>query len=540
MKKHFIIFGSVFFTAVLVLFAIIMCAVTKDQIDEMNMLFENSFSSQYWFYEMNKGFEGEEYIEGFELQSFISSFYEDQMYQYVDNFNSGMYNAIIDTNNDYSIIAESRDIVQVYTSYNDTYDSRIAFPSNEFFESDDLSFYSYSGFENSKVDDYFIYDGEGKVENYENALELKWDQPLFVNEDDFVSFEEWIKNGEASVDFHVFPYNQNAKKTKANNDAKKLSNEYVEMYRNLGSSSGGEVLKKLGIFTSREIYFRVEEDEGILVTYCSIYKPFERAIAQNKKFYLSALIIFILMELFIIVSTRRLYLSQKSFEIRSQRLTRGVAHELKTPLAVTKACVENWEYIDEDERHEYSEKIISEVDHMAGLITKLLELSKLSGGKSQVQREDIDLLALTRSIYSQMSELAREKNLEVSISGTKEDEDYIISADLEMMHIVISNFISNAIKYSDSFIRVAVSDLGRRIEFRITNDGAVVERKDLNKVWDVFYRTNEVRNDRIESSGVGLAVVKSILDLHKAKYGCESNVHSTTFYFIIDKAKEKN
>ena len=386
--------------------------------------------------------------------------------------------------------------------------------------------------------DYFIYDGEGEVVNYEDSLELKLDQPLFVNEDDSVSFDEWIKKGDASVDFHVFPYNQNAKKIKMNNEAKKLSNEYVEMYRSLGSTSGGEVLKEMGIFTSRLMYFRVEEDEGILVTYCSIYKPFESAIAQNKKFYLSALIIFIMMEIFIIISTRRLYLSQKSFEIRSQRLTRGVAHELKTPLAVTKACVENWEYIDEAERHEYSEKIISEVDHMAGLITKLLELSKFSGGKSQVQREDIDLLALTRSIYSQMSELAREKNLEVSISGTKEDEDYIISADLEMMHIVISNFISNAIKYSDSFIRVAVSDLGRRIEFRITNDGAVVERKDLNKVWDVFYRTNEDRNDRIESSGVGLAVVKSILDIHKAKYGCESNVHGTTFYFIIDKSRD--
>jgi signal transduction histidine kinase len=224
---------------------------------------------------------------------------------------------------------------------------------------------------------------------------------------------------------------------------------------------------------------------------------------------------------------------------QQERFMGSFAHELKTPLAVTKACVENWEYIDEKDRHEYSEKIISEVDHMASMITKLLELSKLNGGHNSINREEFDILKLTKTVYERMDELAKERHLEVTITDYDNIGEYIAYADPEMMNIVIGNFISNAITYSDTYIRMTVSDLGKKIEFRITNDGARIESKDLAKVWDVFYKTDEARTDRISSSGVGLAVVKSILDMHKAKYGCTSTYNSTTFYFLIDKAKDE-
>ena len=102
-----------------------------------------------------------------------------------------------------------------------------------------------------------------------------------------------------------------------------------------------------------------------------------------------------------------------------------------------------------------------------------------------------------------------------------------------MMKMVIGNFMSNAIKYCDQVIMIRLERNGRKIDFSITNDGAKIDKKELDKVWDVFYTTDKARTDRMSSSGVGLSVVKSILDVHKADYSCTSNDKGTEFKFAM-------
>ncbi|MBO4863804.1 MAG: HAMP domain-containing histidine kinase [Eubacterium sp.] len=559
MKKHYILFGSIYCVAIAALFSTLMYLYSKSKVDEVNMFYKNSFAQQFWAYENPDVFNdtsaesdaqdssaesdaqdssavSNDVTSEIDMGACISEFYSNQMYSYNDAYGAGYYNAIISLDDDYRVVAESRDFIYVRKYGDGMYESKIAFPIGKLKDPETKYYYEYSGFDDTMVDGAFIYNGQGEMSSYDERFELVLERPWYINEKNGQSFADWAKNSE--LEFRPEIYNNNAGNEKNNLKAKAQLNQYLDKYKS-GEAGEGYLLEETGFFTSRYVYF-VKYKKIMMMTYSAFCKPFSIALKQNKKFYTYALLLFMLIEAATIFSIRRLYLNQKSFEIRSQRLTRGIAHELKTPLAVTKACVENWEYIDEKDRPEYSKKINAEVDHMAGMITKLLELSKLNGGKDQVNREDIDLLKLTQKVYSEMRELAKEKKLDVSISGYDDDKDkeYIINADPEMMHIVVSNFISNAIKYSESYIKIALSDLGKKIEFRITNDGATIEKKDIPKVWDVFYRTNEARNDRITSSGVGLAVVKSILDLHKAKYGCESNVHNTTFYFIIEKAKE--
>jgi signal transduction histidine kinase len=102
-----------------------------------------------------------------------------------------------------------------------------------------------------------------------------------------------------------------------------------------------------------------------------------------------------------------------------------------------------------------------------------------------------------------------------------------------MMNMVLSNFMSNAIKYCDHIIMIQLNRNGRKIDFSITNDGAKIEKKDLDKIWDIFYTTDKARTDRMSSSGVGLSVVKSILDVHKADYSCVSGDKGTEFKFSM-------
>lgn len=530
MKKNYFIFGIIYCSIILGLFTGGMYIYLKDKIEEINYTCFSWFGSDYWQYENAFTEKGDIEID---IEYAVSGIQSENAY-YLDNY--GKYYAVIDTS-DYSVIAQSGDFIEVRCYSDKQYTGRLLIPDKPLADSSTRDFFNFSGFENSKCDDFFIYDGEGTMTAHDVSVEVEPDHPAYINEDAGISFDEWIGE-DSDVGFEIYYYDSSETKAKLNRRAEELSWDYIDFVK-YGEIGEGEVLKVSGFFESKAVYIRSINKGSNLVVYSTVFSPFMTAVSQNKKIITVAFIIFLLIEGFTIFAVAILYRNQKSFELRSQKLTRGIAHELKTPLAVTKACVENWEYIDEKDRHEYSEKIISEVDHMASMITKLLELSKLNGGRNSINKEEVDVLKLTKTVYARMEELAKEKHLEVTISDHDGIGEYIAYADPEMMNIVIGNFISNAIKYSDTYIKMTVSDLGKKIEFRITNDGARIESKDLAKVWDVFYKTDEARTDRISSSGVGLAVVKSILDMHKAKYGCTSTYNSTTFFFVIDKAKEK-
>ena len=107
-----------------------------------------------------------------------------------------------------------------------------------------------------------------------------------------------------------------------------------------------------------------------------------------------------------------------------------------------------------------------------------------------------------------------------------------------MMKMVISNFMSNAIKYGKTKVDVLLVDGSNNVTFKITNDGDPISKKDQKKIWDLFYKKDKSGSDRLTSTGVGLAVNKSILDIHKAKFGVESSAAGTTFWFEMKKAKE--
>ena len=235
---------------------------------------------------------------------------------------------------------------------------------------------------------------------------------------------------------------------------------------------------------------------------------------------------------------RRMYLHRVNYEARTKNLTRSFAHELKTPLAVTKSYVENWDLVSEDERPEVSKKISSEVEHMTRMVNTLLDISKMDAGDFNLNLEDVELFDLTKVCYRHMEELAKERGIEVEIKQDNEDGEYTVQADLDMMRMVISNFMCNAIKYGKSKVDVLLVNGGNNVTFKITNDGEPISKKDQKKVWDLFYKKDKSGSDRLNSSGVGLAVNKSILEIHKAKFGVESGAAGTTFWFEMKKAKE--
>lgn len=327
------------------------------------------------------------------------------------------------------------------------------------------------------------------------------------------SFEQGIHKGDAEIE-------------KLNDLARKAGIEGEKTYK---PYSG--ITTKEGIFTSTSVLICQAGEGSLHVSYCIAGKPFSSVFKINTLTYVFMLLGFIILEALVVVSFVMLYKNQMNYEIRNQKLTRGIAHELKTPLAVTKATVENWDYFDDDRRKDYSKRIVNEVDHMSDMVGKLLDVSKIKEGGNKINKEAIDLKKLTEDTIKRNGELIRERN--ITITFNRDEKPYTVFADPEMMNMVLSNFMSNAVKYCDHIIMIQLNRNGRKIEFSITNDGAKIEKKDLDKIWDIFYTTDKARTDRMSSSGVGLSVVKSILDAHKADYGCTSSDNGTEFKFSM-------
>ena len=327
------------------------------------------------------------------------------------------------------------------------------------------------------------------------------------------SFEQGIHKGDAEIE-------------KLNRMAYEAGIEGEKVYKKYSG-----VNAKKGIFTSTSVLISQAKEGNIHVSYCIAGKPLASVIKTNALTYIFMLLGFIILEALIVVSFVMLYKNQMNYEIRNQKLTRGIAHELKTPLAVTKATVENWDYFDDDRRKDYSKRIVNEVDHMSDMVGKLLDVSKIKEGSNKVNYEAVDLKKLAEDTISRNAELIRERNITLTLNC--DDKPYTVFADTEMMSMVIGNFMSNAIKYCDHIIMIQLIRSGKKIEFSITNDGAKIDKKDIDKVWDIFYTTDKARTDRMSSSGVGLSVVKSILDVHKADYSCVSGDKGTEFKFSM-------
>lgn len=274
------------------------------------------------------------------------------------------------------------------------------------------------------------------------------------------------------------------------------------------------------------------DTDNIYVIY--LFHPLELALRANVKIYVISLLMLIALETLVIFFIRKMYIKSKGYEIMRQDLTRSIAHDLKTPLAITKAYVENWEYIDEADRHEYAEKLNSEVDHMTYIINTMLNMSNFDL-KKNIKLEEVNIYSMAMAIYERMKPIISERELDVRIYTDNEDGDYYVYADPKMMRIVINNFITNAVKYAQSSINMDFYIHEKTILFVIGNDGTTISKKDIKKIWEPFYKADKTRTDRIGSSGMGLAINKSILKLHNAKFKCTSNAGRTTFSFEMKK-----
>ncbi len=218
---------------------------------------------------------------------------------------------------------------------------------------------------------------------------------------------------------------------------------------------------------------------------------------------------------------------------REKQFTSDASHELRTPLAVIKGTMEVLIRKPRNQQ-EYEEKIlfcISEVDRLNHMVDQLLLLARFENQKQNVKQETIYLNALVLDNLTRFSEKSESKKLKIK---TQFSEDYYLISDNYLVSIIISNLISNAIKYSNPNGEIAI-ELGKTsdvVTFSITDYGVGIAKNDLDKIFNSFYRSDVSNHPEIKGTGLGLSIVKRLCDLLKLEIAVESNLNKGTKFVL--------
>ena len=221
-----------------------------------------------------------------------------------------------------------------------------------------------------------------------------------------------------------------------------------------------------------------------------------------------------------------------------------VSHELKTPIALiqgySEGLIENIN-TDEESRKFYAEVILDEATKMDKLVKQLLELMKLEYGKNKFNNEIFDIVELEKEIIRKSDVMIQKENIKVEFD---ENDSIEVYADEFYIDQVLTNYITNAIKYCDIIndekrIEITNKINDGKIRVSVFNTSKGLSEEELARIWNRFYKVDESRNRDNGGTGIGLSLVKAIMNNYGNEYGAKNVAGGIEFYFELDFNKEK-
>lgn len=228
----------------------------------------------------------------------------------------------------------------------------------------------------------------------------------------------------------------------------------------------------------------------------------------------------------------------------NKELISNISHDLKTPMTAIKGYVEGiMEGIaDTPEKMErYIRTIYNKTNEMDHLINELTFYSKIDTNRIPYTFSKLNVEDYFNDCAEELSVEMETRNIELVYANYVDNKVQII-ADGEQIRRVIHNIISNSIKYMDKkkgIIQIRVKDVGDFIQIEIEDNGKGIAAKDLTNIFDRFYRTDVSRNSSKGGSGIGLSIVKKIMEDHGGKVWATSREGiGTIMYFVLRKYQE--
>ncbi len=217
---------------------------------------------------------------------------------------------------------------------------------------------------------------------------------------------------------------------------------------------------------------------------------------------------------------------------QEKQFTSDASHELRTPISVILAQGEYLLDIAKDEKEkELAQTIVDKSKQISKLVSRLLLLARIDQNRQKFNKEKVDLSVIVDVAVDSMKKLASQKGI---LLFSNVAEGTIVGADESLLLSAITNLISNGIKYGkeSGHVSVSASKLGDRTEIVVADNGVGISAEHIDKIWTRFYRVDDVRNDEYGSSGLGLSMVKSIIELHGGEITVKSEIGKGTEFRI--------
>ena len=238
----------------------------------------------------------------------------------------------------------------------------------------------------------------------------------------------------------------------------------------------------------------------------------------------------------LLVSVNDLSLQLQYQQKIRNRLSSDIAHEIRTPLTTLKGNIEAmidgvWE-ISEERLY----RCYEEVSRITRLIGEIDRINELESQESQLQKTTFDLTELAQQIVDNFQPMLVENKLNCSVSGDR----VFISADRDKIHQVLTNLLANAIKFTPSGGRIDlyVSQSKGTTSFRIIDNGQGIPPEEVGQIFERFYMAEPSRNSKLGGQGIGLSIVKGIVNAHQGTISVDSIYgKGTTFTINLPKAK---
>lgn len=226
---------------------------------------------------------------------------------------------------------------------------------------------------------------------------------------------------------------------------------------------------------------------------------------------------------------------EKNDEMRKEFLS-NVSHELKTPIALIQGYAEGLQECindDPESRSFYCEVIMDEASKMNTMVKNLLTLNELEFGSEVVTMERVDVTAMLHNMLQSREILFVQKEVRLVFEVCR---PVYVWADETKLEEVMNNYISNALNHvdGDRIIKITIEKAEDKVRIGVFNTGKPIPEEDLNRIWDKFYKVDKARTREYGGSGVGLSIVKAIMESMHQPYGVVNYDNGVEFWIKLD------
>jgi len=232
----------------------------------------------------------------------------------------------------------------------------------------------------------------------------------------------------------------------------------------------------------------------------------------------------------------------KQMELYRKEFLGNVSHELKTPIFNVQGYIHtliDGGIEDHDINALYLNKAARSLDRLISIVDDLESISKIESGNLILEYRTFDITDLTKEVLESSELMAREKRIQLYIKETL-DKPFYVYADKDRIRQVLVNLVVNSIKYgkNDGFTEVRFYDYDEQVTIEVEDNGIGIEKHNIPRLFERFYRVDKSRSRHQGGTGLGLAIVKHIIEAHLQKITVVSELgYGTTFSFTLKKSK---